>query len=185
MKRYLIFLFILINLRTNAQIWGDSPRDLPQDLRTETILFLKFDSVDHPTLRPAGMDKKYFERWQYHNQNLTRHNAVLRKLAAKYPFKYKIVSMFDTARYRTYGAKYMLWLNTFDAMTKGGLQASLHGAYRTMDHSPTTELGILDLTCDKQYLLSKSMSIVRSYFYQDSFRKLFYQLEKQFDVKIK
>jgi hypothetical protein len=180
-----IFSCLLFSMpQCSAQIWGDSPRKLPQDLRTQTILFLRFDSVEHPQTRPAGMDKRYFERWQYHNEHLQEHNETLKKYAAKYPFKYKIVSMSDTA-YRAHGAKYLFWLNTFDTMSKDGIGTSLHGEYISSDHTPRTELGIIDLTSDKQYLISTGVSITRSYFYQDMFKKLFVQLKDQFDIEVK
>ena len=100
-----------------------SSRTLPADLKDEIILFLKFDSVDVPLKRPKGYAKTKFIKYTNHNKMVPELNKELRQIAAKYPFRYKIISMMDK-NYAGHGAKYLLWMNTFDAFTDGVVYTS-------------------------------------------------------------
>jgi hypothetical protein len=173
-------LLLMISVNAFCQIWSDAPRELPEDLKTETILFLKFDSVEISPNAISGYRKK----WSYHNDHVEEANKKLRKLASQYPYKYKIVSMTDTSAYRSYGAKYVLWLNSFDIFTSFGSykRSSLHysnGQYSGGD-APQVELGIYDLTSRKQYFITDKISSAQTYHYERFLPKFYKQVEKQF-----
>src|SRR6187402_3501889 len=103
---------VFVIMQASAQIRTDAPHKLPDDLQTETLLFLKFDSVTIATPRPDGMSKEYYKKWTDHNAMVSKHNARLREFASKYPYKYKIISMTDKENHRSQGAKYMFWMNS-------------------------------------------------------------------------
>lgn len=184
-----LFSIILIAMTSIsvAQIRGDAPKKLPDDLSTETILFLKFDSVNIPTARPDDMTKEYYKKWSEHNKNVPKYNAQLREYASKYPFAYKIVSMTDKDNYRSHGAKYMFWLNSFDAFTTSGSHAEGilghiddGGSAYCASSVPNTELGVLDLTSDKTYLVDKRISVSLTYRYDKMISQLLKVMGSQF-----
>ncbi|HEY3402526.1 MAG TPA: hypothetical protein VGK59_04005 [Ohtaekwangia sp.] len=177
-----------ITFQSFAQVSAGAPHKLPDDLQTETILFLKYDSVTITTPRPDGMSKTYYQKWTDHNAMVPRHNARLREIAAKYPYKYKIVSMTDKENYRSHGAKYMLWLNTFDAFTIGNSLESQSSVIGESGNNgvhcaagiPDTQLGIMDLSSDKTYLVDKRISTSYTYRYDKMIPELLKMIEKQF-----
>lgn len=187
---FVVMLGCWINL--SAQIWGDTPVRLPDDLPTETILFLKFDSVSLPAVRPESMGRTYYNKWQKHNESVPEHNAKLRSLASKYPFNYKIVSMTDTAHYRSHGAKYVFWFNPFDMFTIGGSSLTYQtvkvrsgGVNHSLSYVNMEMLGIMELTSDKTYLVDKTVKPHLIYQYDVLLPKLFKLINKQFGKDIK
>jgi hypothetical protein len=170
-------LILTVPLHCSAQIWADSPKILPSDLPTQMIIFLKFDSVE---ISKNSLDS-YRKKWSYHNAHITEANKKLREIAAMYPYKYKIVSMTDTAAYRTHGAKYVLWLNSFDVFT--GFN-SYRRDWRTGD-APSVEFGIYDLTSKNQYLIGINVSSADTYRYNRFMPRFYRRVEEQFDVKIR
>lgn len=185
-----IILIVMTSISV-AQIRSDSPKKLPDDLSTETILFLKFDSVNILTPRPDAMSKEDYKKWTDHNKNVPKYNAQLREYASKYPFAYKIVSMTDKDNYRSHGAKYMFWVNSFDAFTSRGSHAE--GILGHIDDSgtycassvPNTEIGILDLTSDKTYLVDKRISVSMTYRYDKMVPQLLRMIGSQFGTTSK
>jgi hypothetical protein len=176
-----------------AQVWGDSPKKLPDDLPTATILFLKFDSVSLPETRPKSSSRTYYDKWQKHNASIPTYNTQLRAYASKYPYNYKIVSMTDTAKYRSYGAKYLFWFNPFDMFTIGGnsltynktkVYNSASGYTQTFYYAEKVELGIIDLTSDKTYLIDKAVKPDLIYKYDKLLPKFFDMVNKQFGTSI-
>ena len=160
-----------------------SIRDLPEDLKTETLLFLKFDSIDVPAKRPKGYDKVQFIQYHNHNEKVPKLNKELRESAAKYPYKYKIISMTDTAKYKSYGAKYLFWMNSFDAFTEGrtyGPSGHFEGGTYVSNGGEGTALGIADLTSNKKYLISWTIGMSRTYMYREMIGMLNNKIRKQF-----
>jgi len=169
------------------QVWGDAPQKLPDDLSTETVLFLKFDSVDVPAERPRGMDKHYYAKLTNHNDMVIKANRELYEYAVKYPFKYEIVSMSDIKSYRAYGAKYLFYMNGFDAFTTIGFSYTYTrqspGNMMYIKYDTSGELGFVDLTADKSYRID-TIYANQVYQYKDMFAKLFYAIKKQFGIDV-
>ena len=164
-----------------------SSRTLPADLKDEIILFLKFDSVDVPLKRPKGYAKSKFIKYTNHNKMVPDLNKELRQIAAKYPFRYKIISMMDK-NYAGHGAKYLLWMNTFDAFTDGVVYSS--GTHRegfganaiySSNGEEGPALGIVDLKTKKKYLISWRLGMSRTYMYREMIGMLNNTIKKQFN----
>jgi hypothetical protein len=194
MKKKLLLLVVVLGcwIKLPAQVWGDTPVRLPDDLPTETILFLKFDSVSLPAVRPESMGRTYYDKWKKHNESIPERNAQLRSLASKYPFNYKIVSMTDTAHYRSYGAKYVFWFNPFDMFTIGGSSLTHRtvtgrsgGVPYTASYINKEILGLMDLTSDKTFLVDRAVKPQLIYEYDILLPKLFKLINKQFGKNIK
>ena len=190
-KTNIIFSFSIIlvtmGVSLKAQVSANASKKLPDDLSTETLLFVKFDSV-LITMPPTDtMSKEYYEKWKEHNKNVPKYNAQLREYASKYPFSYQIISMTDTAKYRSYGAKYMFWMNSFDEFTtdKGhssGILGDMNSGVYCASSVPNTMLGIIELTSDKTYVLDKRISVSLTYRYDKTISQLLRKVEEQFGI---
>jgi len=186
-----VILILLPAASLKGQISGDAPKKLPDDLPTETILFLKFDSVQIGDLRPETMTKDHYAKWAGYNKNVPKYNAQLYAYASKYPFSYKIISMSEKDNYRAKGAKYLLWMNGFDELIVDGSGAT--GKMCVLDHAegdgaycsssvPNTQLGIMDLSSDRTYLINKRVSVSLTYRYDKLIPQLLKMIESQFGM---
>ena len=190
MKEAKIILAAIVLLGTSAyaqeegKITKKSIRELPADLKTETILFLKFDSVELPAERPKGRAKVDYIKWKNHNEMVPRYNKELRESAKSYPYKYKIISMTDTANYKSHGAKYLFWMNSFDAFTEKVTYRSGHwhgaGSNRTFTAADNgTALGIIDLTSGRTYLVNWTLGVSRTTMYYAMMGMLTNKIKRQ------
>lgn len=173
------------------RITASSIRKLPEDLKTETILFLKFDSIDLPDKRPKDYDKALYIKRKHHNKSVPKLNKELYKSAKKYPFPYKIVSMTDRTNFSArnlHNAKYLFYMNSFDAFHDGVIYyrvSTQNYSYVTTANSPSAEimLGIVDLQSRKTYLISRNIGISQTYKYGNMIFRLRERIRKQFEVE--
>jgi hypothetical protein len=188
MTRYFsIFLWFLTVMVIEARsqdiyyISHKASKILPEDLKTETMLFLKFDSMGMPEKRPKGMTKAYYTGWKAHDAHVQKANTTLMDYLKKYPYKYKILSVNRLNEYKKQGAKYIFYLNSFDAFTLGA-------SYRRDKEgfAPSATLGIIDLTSNENetgYFIA-NISSAQGYDYKLMMTKLFKVLDKQFGTSI-
>lgn len=176
---------LFISLNTHAQ--SDTSGNLPLDLPTETLLFLKFDSLELPSERPAGMSKDYFKKWSEHNKQVPKHNAKLRTALGRYPYPYSIVSMKDARNYASQGFRYMLWLNTFESVQQNSHASDIIGLSDAGNFCsssvPNTQLLIIDMTSDKKYVVDKKFSAGFTYRYDKIMEPLLKMIQKEFGTK--
>jgi hypothetical protein len=188
MARYLgIFLWFLTVMVIEARsqdiyyIPHKASKILPEDLKTETLLFLKFDSLRMPAEKPNGITQAQYRRWKANDAKVQRANANLMTYVKKYPYKYKILSMNHLQEYKKQGAKYIFYVNNFESVT-------VDASYRRNDDSPSddTRVGIIDLTSkenETSYFITRIPS-TQIHNYKLTLTKLFKALEKQFGVNI-
>lgn len=173
------------------EISEDALKKLPADLNTETLLVLKFDSVNLPAKRPKDQSKEEYLKWKNHNAMVPRLNRELREAIKDYPFKYKIVPMSKYEYLSHNDAKYLLWINSFDAFTEGEIYSrsvnwSGHGANRTaVYYGSGTLFGIIDLNTDNSYLITKNVAVSQTLNYPRLIQWLMKDVKRQFNLKDK
>lgn len=171
------------------EISENALNELPADLNKEILLVLKFDSVNVPAKRPKGQSKEEYLKWRNHNTMVPRLNRELREAIKGYPFRYRIVPMSKYSYISNYDAKYLLWINSFDAYTDGKIyQSSVdwsgHGENRTaVFYGSGTLFGIIDLNTDKSYLISKNVAVSQTVNYPRLIQWLMNDVKRQFNIK--
>lgn len=172
--------FLAVSTSFGQSIEKDSPRELPKDLATETILILKFDSLDIPDKKPANVyEKRKIIGYKNFNKQVPALNRELYAVVKKYPFKYKIGHMSGAgSNYKLQGAKYLLWMNSFDAIIWG----EYYGGGASDASYRGTMLGIVDLTTDKSYLLSRTIGVGQTIKYSTMIGILSSEVKKQFKL---
>lgn len=173
----LVLIFLMGLSKGQHLISKKDSKELPVDLKTETILFLKFDSVALPANKPRGVEKSNYVTWQKFNEMVPSLNKQLRESAAKYPYKYKIISMREWD-YSVQGVKYLFWMNSFKYYRREDLLV-----YRRKPgygEPGEAALGIVDLWNNKNYLISWSGSINNTLRYKELIGMLNKEIQKQF-----
>ncbi|MBJ6109226.1 hypothetical protein JAO73_09400 [Hymenobacter sp. BT523] len=88
--------------------------ELPADLPTAGLLFIRYTAADVPPKRPDNVPAQVFRYRKTHNDKFAAANEQLLAAAQKYPYKHRITTQDSAQYYRTRGYRYELFFDGFN-----------------------------------------------------------------------